>query len=380
MSITKQIKTLLLFSQIITLLSFFSLTGVTTSFKTTGHFLVARIAEKRIESENPAIHDILLNFLSITGEYTKDENYPFIESASWADDIKYIGWDTMNPWHFHNIYIDGKRIIPVREYASLGLHREKTNIVWAINEIKGSLRNTRISEADDRLGKSINLRMLIHLIGDIHQPLHASTLVNEDFPKGDAGGNAFEINMRGYSDLHSYWDSCLKKYPIMKHPLSEKQFNKLENFVTEIENKHPYNSPNIQQRLKKTSVNDWAYESVKLSINYAYKGISPGQAPSPSYISRGQNIIDEQLAVAGYRLADTLIEIFSDPDASKIHLKGYRPAGKVDMLRMAKDSVSSQDFEIKEKVSRFMGHDSQSVGSLRFSLLVVCLWVVALVY
>lgn len=42
-------------------------------------------------------------------------------------------------------------------------------------------------------GKSFALRLLIHLIGDIHQPLHVLTRVNEEFPKGDLGGVMFDI-------------------------------------------------------------------------------------------------------------------------------------------------------------------------------------------
>lgn len=305
-------------SHLFVIISFYM--GTCATFKTTGHFIIARIAEREIE--HLPFYPKMMQMLSIIGQYTKDQNHPFVECASWPDDIKYIDWDTMDKWHFDNIYIDGKKIIPKKKYPELKLNPPKSDIVWAINQMKRTLKNTKISLVDDRLGKSINLRMLIHLVGDIHQPLHASTLVNETFPRGDAGGNAFEIDVPGTRDLHSFWDACLKKYPIMSHPLSDRQFDKLESFVDDIIAKYPRDSSAISKRLKKTSVNDWAYESVKLSLKYAYQGIKPGEKPSKSYVENGQKIIDEQLAMGGYRLADILISIFSDPETLKLHVKG----------------------------------------------------------
>lgn len=54
--------------------------------------------------------------------------------------------------------------------------------------------------------KSYDLVWLIHLIGDIHQPLHATTRVTAKFPKGDAGGNSIKLFGDFASNLHSYWD------------------------------------------------------------------------------------------------------------------------------------------------------------------------------
>ena len=55
------------------------------------------------------------------------------------------------------------------------------------------------------------LMYLIHLIGDIHQPLHNASLVDEKHPKGNLGGNDFLIETTNsqIKNLHSYWDACL---------------------------------------------------------------------------------------------------------------------------------------------------------------------------
>jgi hypothetical protein len=54
--------------------------------------------------------------------------------------------------------------------------------------------------------KSYDLVWLLHLIGDIHQPLHAVTRVTQAHPKGDAGGNRVELFGDAAHNLHGYWD------------------------------------------------------------------------------------------------------------------------------------------------------------------------------
>ena len=63
------------------------------------------------------------------------------------------------------------------------------------------------------LGDSFNLRLLIHYVGDIHMPLHATTMYSEDFKQGDRGGNSFHIDGdEGIDELHALWDSVLYVY------------------------------------------------------------------------------------------------------------------------------------------------------------------------
>lgn len=61
--------------------------------------------------------------------------------------------------------------------------------------------------------KSYALRLLIHYVGDIHQPLHCSDRIDKNFPKGDLGGNL--ILIPGHytaANLHAVWDSVLYQY------------------------------------------------------------------------------------------------------------------------------------------------------------------------
>lgn len=61
------------------------------------------------------------------------------------------------------------------------------------------------SEAD---GLSTAMRLLLHYVGDIHQPLHATSRVNHEYMQGDRGGNSVVLpSVKGAKNLHSVWDS-----------------------------------------------------------------------------------------------------------------------------------------------------------------------------
>lgn len=66
------------------------------------------------------------------------------------------------------------------------------------------------SKNEEALGRSYAVRLLIHYIGDVHQPLHSTNRVNADFPTGDRGGNEFPLpNHYAANNLHSVWDSAI---------------------------------------------------------------------------------------------------------------------------------------------------------------------------
>jgi hypothetical protein len=63
--------------------------------------------------------------------------------------------------------------------------------------------------------KSFALRLVIHYVGDLHQPLHTTAAVSNTYPHGDAGGNYEhlpEYENTGATNLHSVWDSVIYNY------------------------------------------------------------------------------------------------------------------------------------------------------------------------
>jgi len=61
--------------------------------------------------------------------------------------------------------------------------------------------------------RSFALRMIVHYVGDVHQPLHSATLVDSHYTTGDRGGTSEHIPSKdGVSSLHFVWDSVLYEY------------------------------------------------------------------------------------------------------------------------------------------------------------------------
>ena len=60
--------------------------------------------------------------------------------------------------------------------------------------------------------KSIALRLYIHIVGDLHQPLHSASVYSYQFPDGDLGGNLFSIKYKDYPQLHRLWDAGCDLY------------------------------------------------------------------------------------------------------------------------------------------------------------------------
>lgn len=58
--------------------------------------------------------------------------------------------------------------------------------------------------------RAVHFCWLMHLVGDIHQPLHCTAMFTEQFPAGDRGGNLALVRIgRGKKNLHSFWDGLL---------------------------------------------------------------------------------------------------------------------------------------------------------------------------
>lgn len=72
-----------------------------------------------------------------------------------------------------------------------------------------SWKQEEVDSLNNQTEKSFLLRYLIHVLGDIHQPLHASELFNDgQFKNGDFGGNLFKIKFEhGIDNLHALYDS-----------------------------------------------------------------------------------------------------------------------------------------------------------------------------
>ena len=116
------------------------------------------------------------------------------------------------------------------------------------------------------------LRYIIHVIGDIHQPLHASSLFSKEFLKGDEGGNLFEIRYkRGIDNLHKLFDSGFDLIDNkIERPLTEADSDYLTKTA------HAIIDENKKEKLiefQSKEMSDWLRESHDISEAFIYKGM-----------------------------------------------------------------------------------------------------------
>ena len=123
-----------------------------------------------------------------------------MECATFADEIKAKGGRFQSGWHFVDTpYLDeGDKIedYPGFKFDKFSINKVIPALIDWLSEAEGSHENfvyiimmKQLPHLSDEEKLSYALRLLIHFIGDIHQPLHAISRVDSRYPKGDAGGN-----------------------------------------------------------------------------------------------------------------------------------------------------------------------------------------------
>jgi hypothetical protein len=151
------------------------------------------------------------------------------------------------------------------------------------------------------LGDSMNIRLLIHYVGDIHQPLHATSRFTSKYPNGDRGGNSFPLTkVDDISNLHSLWDSVLHMYSNdLALPLSSSDWAYLGDQAEALTQVYPESHfTDLHNDYTK-----WDDESLAIAESFVYDNISENSTPSDEYLAQGVIIAEEQIVKAGYRLA-----------------------------------------------------------------------------
>ncbi len=231
----------------------------------TGHRVVGEIAEEHLSKKaKKNIEKVLGNeSLAMVSNYMD-----FIK----ADD-KYRH---LNPWHYATIPDS-------ITYDDVGTP-EEGDIITALRQLKQELISKDFSQGDE----AFTLKSLIHLVGDIHQPLHVGT-------GNDRGGNDLKVKYFGKaSNLHSVWDSGI----INDQQLSFTEYAESLNFVEK----------KLAGQWQADSIITWARESKNLRTK-AYD-IPEDKKLSYRYVYENIDVINLRLLQAGVRLAGLLNEIY----------------------------------------------------------------------
>jgi len=280
----------------------------------TGHMLVAQIAYKHLYQDNatsPEVLSSLENAVNSLVVYANNSN-TFVTAACWMDDIKNRDFNQMDNWHYINLpYCYGFNEtetnsteacwgISVAEVLANSYSGDFEDALWAINQGIATIK----SKYAQGFERGLAMRNLLHIVGDIHQPLHATTMYTPLLPGGDLGGNLFYLNLStpGYGKLHGFWDSGVGQLNNnILRPLNASAAAYLSDTADQI---MAY-SANITANANWNNVTEWGMESYYLAIQYCYN-ISNNSIPSPEYIEKGWDIVQQRIGLAGYRLAQIL--------------------------------------------------------------------------
>jgi hypothetical protein len=159
------------------------------------------------------------------------------------------------------------------------------------------------SDTSEQIALSNGMRFLMHYLGDIHQPLHCVSRVDDEFPAGDKGGNAFKTKSHYKTkELHAVWDKVIYEFHVTeKVPITDDDWVNQGVIAARIMQESPESE--IDPSMDPTV---WAKESFDIASTFVYAGLTEGAAPSDEYVTKGQKIAEKRIATGGYRLAKLL--------------------------------------------------------------------------
>jgi hypothetical protein len=226
-----------------------------------GHAIVSRLAMQFVTD------DVRKNVLAVLGNTSIDT------AANWMDIMKSNSdYDFMKSWHYLDFAKD-------KIYEPNNNDNIVNRLILTYNEL--SHKNTLCS---DQVQK--DLFILLHLMGDLHMPLHAAY-------DDDNGGNKVMVQYDTIKthNLHRFWDEDI----IALAKITDKDCLDL------------YKTGSVNYK-KEIDFLQWMKESRSLLDGvYDY----PGFVLSKTYLAKNKIVVQKQLLLAGLRLADVLNKLFA---------------------------------------------------------------------
>lgn len=274
-----------------------------------GHMVIAALAYEQLDATVKARVDTLLRLNPQYGSWTNGvskslaREVAFVRAATWPDFIKaktsgYTddGAQPSGPESSQNIGYADKLQHRYWHYVDLPFSSDGTpvedpvapNAETQIEAFRAALSSANVS--DDV--KGYDLVWLLHLVGDVHQPLHATSRFSAALPHGDEGGNKVKVTGSA-KNLHAYWDGALGVGGSASAAIQAAR--KLANGGL------PSGDGSTQ---------DWLHESLKAAQTHVYtKPVGAGTGPytlTASYQNAAATVANERARLAGARLARIL--------------------------------------------------------------------------
>jgi hypothetical protein len=242
----------------------------------------------------------------------------FVAASTWPDLVRPQNPGDTRPcvrfhrrdWHFINYFWSG-----VSGGTGGQQPRDRPDIPAPADNVVERLRVFRpfvacstVACGTRREDRALALAWILHLVGDVHQPLHTSARVTSEPGEqaGDQGGNLFKLQVLSNDDrlsLHSFWDGSVgRSFPRQPGESDQAYVNRA---AAAIVAKHPRSQ--LAAELKAADVPAWSQEGLATCKDALYPGtLARNHAPSAAYQDRASVTADKAMALAGYRLADLL--------------------------------------------------------------------------
>ncbi len=238
-----------------------------------GHDVTAYIAEQHLTPATKAAVDSIF------------EGRSMVYWANWLDNASHtMDYAYTKTWHYKNIDAD-------RTYEDAPAN-PAGDVVQGIKQQIEFLSDETISPEKANLA----LKILVHLVGDMHQPMHMGHAT-------DLGGNRVKVKYFGReNNLHSIWDSSLVE---SAHKWSFTEWQQQIDRATDEQ----------QAEIIAGTVDDWAKQTLGIARE-VYVYFQPGNNVMYNEIARWTPTIEDQFLRGGLRLAHILNTIF-DPSYNK---------------------------------------------------------------
>lgn len=304
-----------IFTALFALLTLLIFGSCARAWNATGHMTVAAVAYDALTPQTRTAVNALLArhkdypqwMADRPAGYADRARFAFMKAATWPDDIRHTP-DDHPAWHYSDIPIVAPGYAPDPSALRPVTPNAETQI---LAETK-LLTDQTASDGD----RAVALCWVEHLVGDIHQPLHAASLFASVFPTGDRGGNS-DLLLPGAvnsdpiekaaapHNLHALWDDLLG---------TTKDPTEIDQIAKRLE--APAFAPATFPQLASTlDVHGWLVESNALAKNAYQIGIelltptADNKATvllPPDYLPKAHGVADRQVALAGLRLAARL--------------------------------------------------------------------------
>ncbi len=233
-----------------------------------GHDVVAYIAEKNLTPKaEKAVRELL-------------EGRSLVYYANWMDNIRGMEeYRHTSPWHYRNVD-EGQTV------ESMPLN-EGGDVVRATEQMIANIQSGELSKEDEKVA----VMMLIHMVGDMHCPMHAGRL-------SDLGGNRHAVTFFGrQTNLHSIWDSALLE---AAHKWSYTEWWEQLDII----------DTRAKEEIQAGEPLEWFSQSVDAAVEI-YAATPVESKLSYDYVTEFAPTIERQLLNGGLRLAKVLNDLYN---------------------------------------------------------------------